>query len=492
MSTVRRIAKNTIVLLVAQALSYILAFLYMIYVARYLSPSNFGILSFAIAFTTLVSVLGDLGLQWFLTCDLARDIGLTKRYLANIIPLKIILALLAYGIIIIITFALGLQRETALVVAILAVSVVLNVFMYAFQAVYQAYEEMEYIGYSLLLNASVIFIGVLFAIYFKADLIGIAAIYALASTITLIFNVIILRLRFRDLIIKPSTYSLRIEPSFIKYTIKESWPVAIAVVFNGIYSWTDTVILNAMQNSTAVGYYSSAFKLIQTLSVIPIVLSTAIFPVMSRFHIGSTGSFKMTFEKALKYLFMLSLPIAIGTTLLSERLISLFYGAAFLPATLPLQILIWSIPLFFSNIMFASYFNVSGRQIVYMTGCIIVACVNVVLNVIFIPQYGIQAASTVRVITEIPVLAFYIVQIYLTGYNIIKGATFKILGKIVLASLIMGVFIFYFLSVNLAVLIVASVVLYFALIFAFRTLDNTDIGMAKQIYSFRKYDEGAK
>ena len=49
MSTVQRIAKNTTALLVAQVASYLLAFFYMMYTARYLSDAGFGILSFALA-----------------------------------------------------------------------------------------------------------------------------------------------------------------------------------------------------------------------------------------------------------------------------------------------------------------------------------------------------------------------------------------------------------------------------------------------------------
>ena len=49
MSTVQRIAKNTTVLLVAQVVSYLVSFFYMMYIARYLSAAGFGILSFALA-----------------------------------------------------------------------------------------------------------------------------------------------------------------------------------------------------------------------------------------------------------------------------------------------------------------------------------------------------------------------------------------------------------------------------------------------------------
>jgi len=54
MSTIQRIAKNTTVLLVAQVASYLLAFFYMMYAARYLGPASFGIPSFALAFSDII------------------------------------------------------------------------------------------------------------------------------------------------------------------------------------------------------------------------------------------------------------------------------------------------------------------------------------------------------------------------------------------------------------------------------------------------------
>lgn len=83
MSTIRGIAKNTAALLVAQVASYLLTFFYMMHTARYLGPANFGILSFALAFTGIFAVFGDLGLRPLTVRELARD----KLYPQNTWPL---------------------------------------------------------------------------------------------------------------------------------------------------------------------------------------------------------------------------------------------------------------------------------------------------------------------------------------------------------------------------------------------------------------------
>jgi len=77
-NTVQKIAKNTTVLLVAQVASYLLAFLYIMYTARYLGPASFGIISFALAFTGIFAVFSDLGLRPLTIREVARDKSLAS------------------------------------------------------------------------------------------------------------------------------------------------------------------------------------------------------------------------------------------------------------------------------------------------------------------------------------------------------------------------------------------------------------------------------
>ena len=63
MNTIQRIAKNIGVLSSSQLIGYLFAFIYTIYMARYLGADGYGILSFAIAFTTIFGILADLGLS---------------------------------------------------------------------------------------------------------------------------------------------------------------------------------------------------------------------------------------------------------------------------------------------------------------------------------------------------------------------------------------------------------------------------------------------
>ena len=112
MSSAQKIAKNTGVLLLSRIVCYVLGFIYVIYSARYLGAANFGILSFAIAFTGIFEVFVDLGLNSLATREVARNKSLAIKYINNIIVIKTILSILNFLIIAILVNLLGYPLQT--------------------------------------------------------------------------------------------------------------------------------------------------------------------------------------------------------------------------------------------------------------------------------------------------------------------------------------------------------------------------------------------
>jgi len=109
MNTARRVAKNTALLLISQAIGKILHFILVIFVARYLGDVGFGKYSFAISFTMLFSVLVDMGLNILITREIARDKSKAGTYLGNALITKSILALVTF---VVIALAINLMHYT--------------------------------------------------------------------------------------------------------------------------------------------------------------------------------------------------------------------------------------------------------------------------------------------------------------------------------------------------------------------------------------------
>lgn len=468
-------------LMVAQVASYLLAFFYMMYTARYLGPASFGILSFALAFTGIFAIFSDLGLQLLTVREVARDKSLATKYLANISLMKIILVTITFGLIALTINLMGYPAETIAVVYLLGLSVIFTTFTQMFYSIFQAFERMEFQGIGQILNAALILGGVLVALKYGFGVVGFASLFLIASAVVLVYSFAVMKLQFPYATLSSASKLVEFDWSFWKPTIKEALPFGLTSVFVSIYYWIDTVMLSIMQGNEVVGWYNAAYRLVLALGFIPMTLLGAIFPIMSRFYKSSESSLKLAYEKSFKYLLIIGFPIGVGTTLLANRIIMLIYGFEYAPAIIALQILVWSEVFIFLNVVLGTLLNSIDKQIIVTKACALAAALNVALNLILIPKYSYVGASIATVVTECFVFIFLLKQVSKIGYGLANRSTLRLAAKVIVASSLMGVFAAYFSKLNLAILVISSALVYFALIYLFRGIDKTDIELAKRL-----------
>ena len=481
MSAVQRIAKNTTILLVAQVASYLLSFFYMMYTARYLGPASFGILSFAVAFTGIFTVFSDLGLQLLTVREVARDKSLAPKYLVNVSLMKIILVTITFGLIALTINLMGYPHETILVVYLLGLSIVFSAFTQMFYSIFQAFERMEFQSIGQMLNAALILGGVIFAIRYGFGVVGVASLFVIASIIALAYSFAIMKLKFSNSTLALVAKAVEFDWSFWKPTIKQALPFGLIALFAAIFYSMDTVMLSFIKGDAVVGWYNAAYRMVLVLLFIPAAWSSAIFPVMSKFYITSSDSLRFSFEKSFKYLAMLGIPIGVGTTLLAQRFILLIFGIEYAPSVIALQILIWSVVITYVGGSIGTLLQTTNNQMVFAKIVGVAAFINVVLNLIFIPKYSYIAASIIATLTVlISAILQYIASLQI-GMNLITRKFFLFFGKIVLASIIMGVFINYSRNMTLILLIPLAALIYFVTVFILKFFDKEDILIIRQL-----------
>jgi len=482
MSTVQRVAKNTTVLLAAQIASYLLAFFYMMYTARYLGPASFGILSFALAFTGIFAVFGDLGLRPLTVREVARDKSLAPKYLANVSLMKIILVAITFGLIALTINLMGYPEETIKVVYLLALFVIFQAFTQMFYAIFQAFERMEFQAIGQMLNAVLILGGVISAIKLGFSVVGFASLYVIASSIVLGYSFAVMRLKFSS---NPAPASaakaLEFDWSFWKPTMKEALPFGLTGMFGMIYTYIDSVMLSLMQGDAVVGWYNAAYRLILVLLFIPSAFGIAVFPSMSRFYITSQSSLRSSVEKYFKYMVILAVPIGVGTTLLAQRIILLVFGMGYTHSIIALQILIWTIVITFAGAAFVKLFESTDRQIVVAKVAGICMAVNIILNLLLIPRFSYVGASAATVVTEFILVGSIFVFARKVGYAIPQGVLVKGISKVAIATSVMGAFVWHFESLNLLVLVLLAILLYFGVLYIIRGIDKEDVSLFRQV-----------
>jgi O-antigen/teichoic acid export membrane protein len=261
--------------------------------------------------------------------------------------------------------------------------------------------------------------------------------------------------------------------------LKQAWPFGLVLVLWTVYFWVDSVMLSVMKGDEEVGLYNAAYRILVVLQLIPGAYWGAVFPLMSRLYMSSKASLLVILHKSLKYMLILALPIALGTTLLADRFVIQIFGADYEAAALGLQILTWTIVFQFLSASYVHLFNSVNRQMVVAFYLVFTLLANVVLNAVLIPKYGLVGASIATVVTGAMNLACAFVVSRRLGYAIpLKGLAIAA-AKVVTASAAMGAFVKYFDSLHLLALVPAAAAVYFAVVLGLGAIDSEDTAMLR-------------
>jgi O-antigen/teichoic acid export membrane protein len=189
--------------------------------------------------------------------------------------------------------------------------------------------------------------------------------------------------------------------------LKTTFPLGLAVIFTFLYNKIDIVLISAYLDYSEVGYYSVAYGLYKSASLAFSFLLISGFTHVS--EIRTDKKAVLTFTKEYFYIiFTICLAAGIILYFFAGFLINFFYTDKFTASVPVLKILSFAVIAIGLNNLTGIVINGIGlfKAVMYVT--IIATIVNVLINIITIPVYGIEAAAWVTVITEYVILIFEI------------------------------------------------------------------------------------
>jgi len=394
-----RVPRNAIYLLSGKIISTVLGVIFVIYVAIQLGLTQFGIYTLGNYFAGLFVILGDLGLSNYTTREIARDKNNAQDILNRVFSLRLVLSLLAFiiGINVLLFVDYGLFTEQLTMIILFT-----HIFFRSFLSfLFHIFEGFEHMGFITIAEA------------FRRGIDLVIGIWVLSQGYGLTF--LILGLVLSDLIILTFTWVLlysslpiriRIVFSSIDWydTLASAIPFGLLLAFLGVINSIDTTMLGKMRGEHEVGLYGAVIRITSVLTIIPLMTATAMFPATSRLYNTSIDKARLIFVKLIRLMTFLGMPIAFGTTLIGSSLIVFIYDATYLPAAIPLKIVIWSVGIVFLNlpmVMFLSSIE-KQKQATVIIG--ISALSNILLNLVLIPQYGMIGAATTTVVSQVIIL----------------------------------------------------------------------------------------
>lgn len=475
MSIVRKVAKNTGIIIAGDIVNKIISLFLIIYLARYLGAIGYGKYSFVFAFLSFFGIITDLGINTIITRDIARDKSLTEKIVGNASTLKLFLSIIAIAFAMILIRAMGYPEDTKAYVDVLTLTLAFGAFGGVYSSVFQANQKIEYGVIASLVDrilSAALIIGIIFS---KGTLFQIIIVSTLSKLISLILSYLYSR-RF----IIPR---LEFDYSVCKYLLKESWPLAFTGIFVLIYMRIDQIMISIMIGDEAVGYYSAAVNLIEALGMIPVAFMISIFPFLAM-SFGKEEHTKI-YELSFKYMNILIIPIAFGTTLLARSIIWFFYGNNFLPSAPALQVLIWSEIFVFVGIVYSNVLVSIGAQKIFFAFTGISALINIFLNLLLIPVYGIVGAGITTVIAYATGPLMGLALASTRNYSI---TLWKTMIKPCIASIIMVSFI-YILNLPLELTVLLGACVYFISLYLIKGITNHDLNHIRGLYANDKKEK---
>ena len=365
----------------------------MVAVVRYLGPDEFGLYSYAISFYGLFVAFISLGLESISIRELVKYPNKKDEILGSVFYTQLVGAVIA---ILFISLALLITSEelfTSILILIISASSffqTFNVIDYYFRSTVKAKYSVYVLFSSVLIISAIKFT----LIIIKAPLIYFVT---LLMHLEFVFNSIGYFIVYH--LQKHKISKWKFDKKLALSLLKDSWPLILSGVVVSIYMKVDQVIIKKMLDAKEVGYYAAAVRLSESWYFIPVAISNAIFPAIVNAKNISLELYKSRLQKLYDILAWMAIGISIPISFFATDIIILLYGKDYLPSATILTIYIWAGAAVFLGVASSQYLVTENLTKISLFRTSLGMIVNVVLNIILIPKYGIVGSAVATLIS---------------------------------------------------------------------------------------------
>ena len=379
--------------LVAKALSF-LAF---VYLARILGVSDFGILEFASSVLTYLLLFADGGLEMWGTREAAKTADL-PAFAERILPFRLLLACMAFATLLLVLPLFPHYPKLLAVIVLYGLSVFAQAI--SLKWAFMGQQAMDRVARGLVIGQVLFAATVLLAIHNTAALLWIPVLRLGGDLATAIYFARWFRRVYGRLPFKMSLGGVALAPAL---TLGLSQAM-------GLLNYNfDSVLLGFMGGPTLVGWYNAAYKLILIGLTFPITYVVGLFPSLSRSFAESHEEFRLLVRRSVELWLVFIVPLVVGGIFLADPVIQCLYGPEYAKSSTPLKILVWSAALVTLRMVYSNSLRATGFQRIDLGCAMTSAGLNVALNFILIPRYGMVGAASATVSADVVwfVLAFH-------------------------------------------------------------------------------------
>ncbi len=393
---------NTGWMFAGQIFALILSFFIGAWMARYLGPQDYGTINYALAFAGLFGFIASFGVDSILVRELVKTPEQKEELLGTSFALKLLGAFLAITITVITTFIVEQNPFNRILIITFTASFIfqaLNVVSSFFQSRVEAKNNVwAQIGAGLL--SSVLKIVFILS---GANLWWLMLIFTLDAGWQSLLLVLIYRRRGYRL------GAWRLRWSLARRIVSTSWLLIFSAAVSFILMRIDQVMIGQMLGTAEVGLYAVAVKFVEVWYFLPAIISASLFPAILNAKKTDINIYQRRLLNFFVFMLVFSLAVALGTVALSYYLVVGLFGAEYLPAVAVLRVYACSSVGLFLNWAFYQQLIAEDRLRLIFFSNFAGMVLNVCLNFLFIPRFGIIGAAWATLLSYllVPAIIFW-------------------------------------------------------------------------------------
>ena len=409
-SGIRKYFANTSWLLGERILRMGVSLFVGIYVARFLGPEKFGLLSYALGFVMLFVTIASFGLNEILVRELLQEKTQIKELLSTAFFIRVF-GFLMMGCIII--FALQFTNDDKYTHMMITI-ITLSIFFQSFNVIdcyFQSQVQSKYVVIVQFIQLLITSLIKIFLIINKATLIWFAIVFLIDQALLAILLLSIYRWKKEWF----SVFSVRWK--LAKQLFTNAWPLIFSGMMVSIYMKIDLIMIKEMLDAKAVGIYAAAVKLCEVLYFLPVVVMSSLFPAVVEARKKDLIVYRKQVYRIYEIMIGATAIVAIITTFLADWIVNILYGSIYQEAATILQIYIWAFVFVSLGVVSSKYLVAENLGIYALYRAVVGAIINITLNWYLIPVYGIKGAAFATLITQIFVAYLFLLCFRSTRYN---------------------------------------------------------------------------
>jgi len=362
--------------------------------ARYLGPSNYGIINYAGAYIAFFTSLCTLGINSVLVKELIDNPDKEGEILGSSILMRMASSILsAITIIGIVSVVDRDEPTTVLVVALCSIGVIFHVFE-VFNYWFQAQLKSKITSMASLVAYAITAAYKVYLIVTDKSI----EYFTVSTSIDYIVVAIILYICYK----KHNGQKLSCSLATGKRILSKSCHFILPGLMVAVYGQTDKLMLKQLISDTEIGYYSTATTVCNMWVFVMGAIITSVYPsIMQANKDGNEKEFERLNKILYAIVFYLSVFVSVLFAVLAEPVIYILYGEAYLPSVNPLRIITWYTAFSYLGVARNAWVVGKDKQKYLIWIYMSAALSNVLFNIWLIPIWGASGAALASLIAQI-------------------------------------------------------------------------------------------